>query len=97
MKKNTYKLNNIDCASCALKIEDGVNELDGVLSCNLNFMLLKLFVTFDETIVCDEEIEKCIHKSLSGVEIIQKNNKEFTDTYQEQTVFKKILFRGRKK
>ena len=36
MKKNTYKLNNIDCAACALKIEDGVNKLEGVSSCNLN-------------------------------------------------------------
>ncbi len=97
MKKNTYKLNNIDCAACALKIEDGVNKLEGVSSCNLNFMLLKFVVTFDETIVSDEEIELCIHKSLSGVEILQKNNEAFIDPYEEQTVFKKILFRGRKK
>ena len=97
MKKNTYKLNNIDCAACALKIEDGVNKLDGVSSCNLNYMFLKLMVTFDETIVSDEEIETCIHKSLSGVEIIQKNNNEFIDAYEEPGIIKKMLFKGRKR
>ena len=97
MKKNTYKLNNIDCAACALKIEDGVNKLDGVSSCNLNYMFLKLMVTFDETIVSDEEIGTCIHKSLSGVRITAKNNQPFTDTYEEPGVFKKIQFFPRRK
>jgi len=97
MKKNTYKLDNIDCAACALKIEDGVNKLEGVYSSSLNYMFLKFSVTFDDIIVSDEEIEACIHKSLSGVEIVQKNNKEFTDNYQEQGISKKMLYRGRRK
>lgn len=96
MKRNTYKLNNIDCAACALKIEEGVAKLDGVMTSNLNFISLKLLVTFDETIVSDEEIELCIHKSLSGVQILQKNNDEFIDTYEEPVAFKKILFRRKK-
>ena len=53
MKKNTYRLKNIDCAACALKIEDGVNKLEGVESSSLNFMLLKFFVTFDDKIKID--------------------------------------------
>lgn len=96
MKKNIYKLNNIDCSSCALKIEDKLNKLEGVSSSSLNYILLKLSVTFDETIVNDEEIELCIHKSLSGVKIVKKNNADFIDEYKEQGVFKKILFRGKK-
>lgn len=97
MRKNTYKLNNIDCAACALKIEDGVNKLDGVYSSSLNYMTLKFSVTFDDDIVSDEDIEACIHKSLSGVEILQKNNNEFIDNYQEQGIIKKMLYRGRRK
>ena len=97
MKKNIYKLRNIDCAACALKIEDGLNKLNGVTSSSLNYILLKLFVTYDETKVSDEEIETCIHKSLSGVKIVEKNDTEYIDTYEEINVFKKILFRGRKK
>lgn len=97
MKKNVYKLSNIDCASCALRIEDGVNKLEGVHSSNLNFILMKFNVTFDENIVTDEEIETGIHKSLSGVRIVEKNNEYFEDNYKEEGVFKKILFKGRKR
>lgn len=97
MKKNIYKLDNIDCAACALKIEEGINKLDGVFSCSLNYIFLKFFVEFDENIVSEEEIEKCIHESLRGVRIVQKNNNDFIDNYEEQGVFKKILFKGRRK
>ena len=99
MKKNTYKLANIDCASCALKIEDGINRLDGIESCTMNFMFMKLIVNFDETQITDEEIETCIHKSLSGVKIIEKNNLPFDDTYveEETNVFKRILLNRRKR
>ena len=96
MKKNIYKLDGVDCAACALKIEDGVNKLDGVESSSMNFMLMKFFVSFNEEKVTDEEIELGIHKSLSGVRIVGKNNEAFEDTYQEEKVFKKIPFFGRK-
>ena len=97
MKKNVYKLSNIDCASCALEIEDGVGKLAGVTESNLNFILSKFYVTFNEELVSDEQIEECIHKSLSGVKIVQKNGIEFEDTYQEEGTFKRILFMGRKR
>ena len=99
MKKNVYKLSNIDCASCALKIEDGINRLDGVGSCTLNYMFMKLIVNFDERELAEEEIESCIHKSLSGVKIIEKNNQKFNDTYIEEdnNVFKRILLNRRKR
>lgn len=97
MKKNVYKLSNIDCAACALDVEDGVRKLDGVVDSSLNFILLKFYVTFDEMVVSDEQIEECIHKSLRGVRIVQKNNQEYEDTYKEEGVFKRILFMGRKR
>ena len=99
MKKNIYKLSNIDCASCALKIEDGINRLDGIQSCTMNFMFMKLIVNFDENQITDAEIETCIHKSLSGVKIIEKNNQTFNDTYIEEdnNIFKRILLNRRKR
>lgn len=97
MKKNIYKLDNIDCAACATKIEDVVNKLEGVFSSNLNFITLNFLVSFDEKIISDEEIENCIHKSLRGVKILKKNNEDFIDTYKDEKVFKKILFKGFKK
>ena len=99
MKKNVYRLTNIDCAACALKIEDKLNKTLGVENASLNFMLMKLFVSFDEKELTDEQIEEIIHKSLSGVRIVEKNNERFDDTYvdEENNVFKRILFNRRKK
>jgi Cu+-exporting ATPase len=99
MKKNTYKLENVDCAACGLKIEDKLNKMLGVENASLNFMLLKLYVTFDENELTDEQIEEAIHKGLSGVRITEKNNQKFEDTYVEEdkNIFKRILLnRGRK-
>lgn len=98
MKKNIYKLSGIDCANCAQKIEDKLNKTDGVYEASLSFVIQKLFVTYEETMINDAEIEECIHKSLSGVRIVSKNNQPFNDTYEEpERGFKKIMFpRNRK-
>ena len=98
MKKNIYKLSGIDCANCAQKIEDKLNKTDGVYEASLSFVIQKLFVTYEETMINDEEIEECIHASLSGVRIVSKNNQPFEDTYEEpERGFKKIMFpRNRK-
>ena len=98
MKKNIYKLSGIDCANCAQKIEDKLNRTDGVYEASLSFVIQKLFVTYEETMINDEEIEECIHKSLSGVRIVSKNNQPFEDTYEEpEKGVKKIMFpRNRK-
>lgn len=92
-KKNIYKISGIDCANCARKIEDKLNETDGVISASLSFVIEKLFVTYEDTMINDEEIEECIHKSLGGVRIVAKNNQPFIDTYEEpERGFKKIMF-----
>ena len=95
MKKNNYKLENVDCAACGLKLEESVSKLDGVFSCDFNFVFMKFHVEFDEEIVNDEEIEIKLHKSISGVKIIEKNNKPFVDTYEEPKKLRKLF--GNKK
>ena len=97
MKKNSYKLRYVDCAACGVKIEENVNKLAGVLSSDYNFMSMKFNVEFDEYLVTDEEIERAIHKPVKGVKIVAKNNKEFIDEYEEPKIFKKLIFKGRKK
>lgn len=97
MTKNKYILDNIDCAACGIKIEDEVRKLDGIKSSYFNFMLMKLDVEFDEEVLSDEDIEKTIHKPVTGVKIIEKNGEEFNDLYESPKMFKKIMFRGKRK
>ncbi|MDF2655723.1 MAG: cation transport ATPase [Bacillota bacterium] len=54
--KKTFKLEGLDCANCAAKIEHGVKALDGVSSATVNFMTTKMVIEGDDTKF--EEIEK---------------------------------------
>ena len=45
--KKTFKLDGLDCASCAAKIEKGVAKLDGVENATVNFATAKLTIEGD--------------------------------------------------
>ena len=47
--KKTLKLEGLDCANCAAKIESAVAKLDGVSSAALSFVTTKLVIEADET------------------------------------------------
>ena len=47
MKKN-FKLEGLDCANCAAKIEKNVKKLDGVKDATVSFFAQKLVLEADE-------------------------------------------------
>lgn len=62
--KKTYKLQDLDCANCAAKIENAINALEGVNSATVSFMTQKLSID-----VADEqhdeimdEVERIVSK-----------------------------------
>lgn len=36
--KKTYKIMGLDCANCALTLEKKINKIEGVSSCQINFL-----------------------------------------------------------
>ncbi len=36
--KKTYKIQGLDCANCALSLEKKLNKIEGVTSCQINFL-----------------------------------------------------------
>lgn len=40
--KKSFKLNDLDCANCAAKIENAIRKMDGVLDVSVNFMAQKM-------------------------------------------------------
>ncbi|SFR69354.1 cation transporter [Anaeromicropila populeti] len=46
--KKTFKLQDLDCANCAAKMEHAINEMEAVHSATVNFMTQKLTVDIDE-------------------------------------------------
>ncbi|NLY19706.1 MAG: heavy-metal-associated domain-containing protein [Tissierellia bacterium] len=62
--KKRFKLLDIDCASCAAKIEDQISKLDGVNSANISFMTQNVILDIDETRETEimEQVEKVCKK-----------------------------------
>lgn len=50
--RKSFKLENLDCANCAAKMETGINELPGVNKASISFMTSKLMIDAD---AADEE------------------------------------------
>ena len=46
--KKVCRLDGLDCATCAAKIETAVQKLEGVSSASVNFMTTKLTIEGDE-------------------------------------------------
>ncbi|MDL2237589.1 cation transporter [Christensenellaceae bacterium OttesenSCG-928-K19] len=46
--KKTIKLQDLDCANCASKIENAISKLDDVLDVKVNFMGQKMILEADD-------------------------------------------------
>ena len=47
MKKN-FKLEDLDCANCAMKMERAIAKIDGVDAVSVNFMAQRMTIEADE-------------------------------------------------
>lgn len=57
--KKTYKI-EVDCPACANKMEVEAKNTDGVKDCSINFMMLKMKVTFEEGADQNEVMENVL-------------------------------------
>ncbi len=62
MMKKTYKI-EVDCANCALKMEEAARKVEGVADATVSFMTQKMKVEFaegsDEKAVMQNVIKAC--------------------------------------
>ncbi len=60
--KKVYKLEDLDCANCAAKMECAIAKLDGVNSASVSFIMQKMTVDIDEARekeILDEIVKVC--------------------------------------
>ena len=57
--KKSYKI-DVDCANCALKMEDAAKKTEGVKDAVVNFMALKMTVEFEEGADAAETMKKVL-------------------------------------
>lgn len=61
MKKN-YKLEDLDCANCAAKMERAVAKIDGVNSVSISFMSQRMVIEADDARfeeIMDQVVKTC--------------------------------------
>lgn len=46
--RKVFKLDELDCANCGLKMEEAIRKIDGVKSVNVSFMTQKLTLEADD-------------------------------------------------
>lgn len=66
--KKTFNI-EVDCAVCAQKVEDAIKKIDGVQSCNINFITQKMVVEADDVDSLMKQIKKTARKIEPDFEI----------------------------
>lgn len=46
--KKTFKVNDLDCAHCAAKMEEAIKKIPGVIDATMNFLAQKLIVEAED-------------------------------------------------
>lgn len=74
MMQKTYRMENLDCANCAAKMEAAIQKLEGVQSATISFMTQKLTIEAEEADLPKilKAAQKCVHKVEPDCEIIVK-------------------------
>ena len=72
--KKKFKMQDVDCANCAAKMEDGIRKLEGVHDASVNFMMQKLTIDAD-----DEKFDEIMEKAQKIVSGIDKEAKILMD------------------
>ncbi len=82
MKSYRYKLEGLDCAACAKKVEEKLASTDGFQDVNVNFSTLKLsFKTekYENDKNLKKMVEEIVRKVEPDVNVIENSNKEIND------------------
>ena len=66
--KKSFKLENLDCAACAAKMEEAIKKVPGIVDANVNFLMQKVKIEFEsenyDTIL--KEVKKVCKKVEPG-------------------------------
>jgi len=62
MIKKTFKVPDMSCTNCAMKLESLEDTLDGVKEINASYHKLEMVIIYDETKLTDEQIIAAVKK-----------------------------------
>lgn len=62
MIKKTFKIPDMTCSNCAMKLESLEDSLDGVKEINASYHRLEMVIEYDETKLTDDQIVAAVKK-----------------------------------
>ncbi|MFR3182299.1 MAG: heavy metal translocating P-type ATPase [Clostridia bacterium] len=89
LKSYRYKLEGLDCANCAKKVEEKLASTDGFENVNVNFSTLKLsFRTekYENDKNLKNIVEEIVKKVEPDVDVIENSNKEINDKSERSNI-----------
>ncbi len=91
IKKETYQVEGMSCASCAKSVESMLSSLQGIKQANVNYANASVLVDFDENTVSPSEMVKAVN-DIGYKLIIDKN----TDNVSELEAKEKLKLKKAK-
>jgi cation transport ATPase len=58
--KRSFSIENLDCASCASKMEDAVKKISGVTAASVNFITSRLVIEAEDPALFEEIVSKAV-------------------------------------
>ena len=71
--KKTFEIRDIDCANCALKIENEIKKIEGLKDVKIDFAKQKIYIDGDTKSIDAKYIEKIAKKIESSVTVYDKD------------------------
>ena len=62
MLKKTFKIPDMTCSNCAMKLESLEDTLDGVKEINASYHRLEMIIEYDESMLNEEQIVAAVKK-----------------------------------
>lgn len=62
MVKKTFKIPDMTCSNCAMKLESLEDSLDGVKEINASYHKLQMVIEYDESKLTEEQIIAAVNK-----------------------------------
>ncbi|MDI6600167.1 MAG: heavy metal translocating P-type ATPase [Thermoanaerobacteraceae bacterium] len=91
MEKKIYRLENLDCADCAEKLERAVASKDGIAGCTVSFASGKMMVTTDENADVDLIVKSTVRELEPEVTVITEKDADDDKEGNEENIRGRII------
>lgn len=58
--KKTFKVEDLDCAACAAKVENALKAIDGVKNASVSYLMQKITIETEENVDFDSLIKTAV-------------------------------------